>query len=101
MKVTMTLGLPEKETEREIMLKEKFRIREDYYHPVETGENLSYATLKELERRAVAPWWIIDLINEAVRHSRSCRWLDKKTSTQIRQTKLFYGKKSFLNFFEL
>ena len=74
------MDLPEKGTEREIMLMEKFRIRDDYYHPDEREEMVSYPTLKELERRAVAPWWIVDLINGAVRQSRINPWLDKKAS---------------------
>ena len=74
------MHLPESEVEREIMLKEKFRIKKDYYNPFEDREILPYPNSQELERRVVAPWWIVDLVNAAVRHSRKCRWLDKKAS---------------------
>lgn len=74
------MDLPEEETEREIMLKEKFKVKEDYYQPVEKEGILPYPSLKELEREVAAPWWIIDLINGAVRQSRNCPWLDKKAS---------------------
>lgn len=74
------MDLPGKEVEREIMLQEKFKINEDYYHQDEEEEILSYPTLKELERKVVAPWWIIDLVSGAVRQSRVCRWLDKTAS---------------------
>jgi len=74
------MDLPEKGIEREIMLIEKFKIRDDYHHPGEEEEIVSYPTLKELERKVVAPWWIVDLVNEAVRQSRINPWLDKKAS---------------------
>ncbi len=74
------MDLPEKETEREIMLTEKFKIKENYYQPIERKETFSSSTLEELERKVVSPWWITDLVNQTVRHSRKCRWLDKKAS---------------------
>ncbi|MDI6806891.1 MAG: AAA family ATPase [Candidatus Aenigmarchaeota archaeon] len=74
------MDLPEKEIEKEIMLKERFRVKDDYYHAAEQVQIISYPNLKELERNVIAPWWIIDLVNEAVRHSRKCGWLDKKAS---------------------
>ena len=74
------MDLPEKETEREIMLREKFKTKGNYYQPVEEEGTFSYSILEELQRKVAAPWWIIDLVNQAVRHSRRCRWLDKKAS---------------------
>jgi len=73
------MDLPEETVEKEIMLREKFRIK-DYDQLVEKPEPLFYPALEELERRAALPWWIMDLVNKAVRHSRICRWLDKKAS---------------------
>lgn len=73
------MDLPEEEVEREIMLREKFKIIH-YDQPAEAPEPLRYPPLEELERRVALPWWITDLINKAVRHSRICRWLDKKAS---------------------
>jgi hypothetical protein len=34
----------------------------------------------DLGRRVYTPWWILSLINKAVRQSRTCRWLDRKAS---------------------
>jgi MoxR-like ATPase len=73
------MDLPEETVEKEIMLREKFRIK-DYGQLVEKPEPLFYPALEEVERRAALPWWIMDLVNKAVRHSRICRWLDKKAS---------------------
>jgi magnesium chelatase subunit I len=73
------MELPEEKVEREIMLREKFRIK-TYDQPVEMPEALFYPAPGELERTVVLPWWITDLVNKAVRHSRVCRWLDKKAS---------------------
>lgn len=74
------MDLPEEETEREIMLKEKFAVNEHHLQPGEEAETLNYPTLEEVERKVAAPWWIIDLINTAVRESRTCPWLEKKAS---------------------
>ncbi len=74
------MDLPEEETEREIMLKEKFTINEHHSQLGEEADTLTYPTLEEVERKVAAPWWIIDLINAAVRESRTCPWLEKKAS---------------------
>jgi len=73
------MDLPEEEVEKEIMLREKFRIK-NYDQPVEKPGPVFYPALEELERKVALPWWIMDLVNKAVRHSRVCRWLDKKAS---------------------
>jgi len=74
------MDLPEWETEREIMLRERFRVREDYFAQEEEAPAMPRISLEELERRVLVPAWIIDLINGAVRHSRRCRFLDKRAS---------------------
>ena len=74
------MGLPEEAIEREIMLKERFKVKDDYYSNIWQDGIVSYPSLKELERKVIAPWWIIFLVNGAVRHSRICGWLDKKAS---------------------
>lgn len=73
------MDLPGEETEREIMLNRKFVFKDD---TPGTGKNepLFYPIMKNIKRKAIAPWWIIDLVNSAVRYSRKCRWLDKKAS---------------------
>jgi len=74
------MHLPDSEVEREIILKEKFRITDDHYQSMRQPAMPSYPSIAELQRRTMAPWWIIDLVNGAARQSRSCRWLDKKAS---------------------
>jgi Mg-chelatase subunit ChlI len=73
------MDLPEEKVEKEIMLKEKFKIK-GYDQLVEQPEPFSYPVLEDLERKVVVPWWIMDLVNKTVRRSRICRWLDKKAS---------------------
>lgn len=74
------MGLPEEAIEREIMLQEKFRLRDGYYPNARQEEIIDCPSLNEMERNVVAPWWIIDLVNGAVRHSRICTFLDRKAS---------------------
>jgi MoxR-like ATPase len=74
------MDLPEEATEREIMLQEKFRLRDGFYADARREEIADCPPLSELERKVMAPWWIIDLVNGAVRHSRVCSFLDKKAS---------------------
>ncbi|MDY6834902.1 MAG: AAA family ATPase [Chloroflexota bacterium] len=74
------MHLPDSEVERDIILKERFRITEGHFQAMNQPDIPSYPSMAELERRTMAPWWIIDLVNGAARHSRSCRWLDKKAS---------------------
>jgi len=74
------MDLPGEETERDIMLKEKFRVRADYHQAPEPVEGLLYPTLEDVERKVAAPWWIVDLVNGAVRQSRTCQWLEKTAS---------------------
>jgi MoxR-like ATPase len=74
------MDLPEEATEREIILKEKFRLKDGRYPDVQQAEMMDSPPLKDLERRVIAPWWIINLVNGAVRHSRICSFLDKKAS---------------------
>jgi len=74
------MDLPEESIEREIMLEEKFKLREDYYPRVRSETAFEIPSMSEMERKVIAPWWIIDLVNGAVRHSRVCNFLDKKAS---------------------
>jgi len=74
------MDLPEEETERAIMLKEKFSVTADYHQPLEQAESPPYPSLEDVERKVAAPWWIIDLVNGAVRQSRTCQWLEKTAS---------------------
>jgi len=74
------MDLPEAETEREIMLEEKFQVKAPN-QPSKTEENIhSYTNIDDLERKVIAPWWTIDLLNSAVRKTRKCHLLDKQAS---------------------
>jgi Mg-chelatase subunit ChlI len=77
------MALPDEEVEKEIMLRERFQVKDDYHRGFRESEeelipNLSWE--KGIERTVVAPWWIIEIINKASRYSRICPKLEKKTS---------------------
>lgn len=72
------MDLPEEEVERQIMLQETFKIR-PYVEP-SSEEEPPYPTLREIERRVIVPWWIVDLLSKSVRYSRICPYVEKKAS---------------------
>lgn len=74
------MDLPDEQTERDIVLKEKFRVDSGDSRAAESGETLPAPSLEDVERKVAAPWWIIDLVNAAVRQSRNCQWLEKTAS---------------------
>lgn len=76
---TVYMDLPEEDVEREIMLKETFRILTGQTASVE-AEEPPYSTLEEISRRVAAPWWIMDIVNKAVRYSRICPYVESKAS---------------------
>ena len=56
------MGLPDEAVEREIMLKEGFRVHDEFFLDrtrIKEEEPIS-ATPQELRRRAFTPWWIVD-----------------------------------------
>lgn len=87
------MDLPDEEIEREIILKEKFRVkrREDDILP--TDGNLGQINLEQIERRVAAPWWIIDLLNITVRQTRVSPFLERRASIRasIRALDHTYG----------
>jgi len=78
------MALPEEDIEQEIMIKETFTVDNNEEAGDEFGE-LPYPSLEEVTRKVVAPWWIMDILNKAVRYSRICPYIEKKAS--IRATK--------------
>ncbi len=77
------MDLPEEEVEREIMLRERFSIKQGYYEGAEPQDRqlIPYSELeKQIKRAVVAPWWIVDLVNKTVRYSRICTKLERKAS---------------------
>lgn len=76
---TIYMDLPAEDIESEIMLKETFRVGTGQGPRVEAGEIL-YPTLEEIIRQVAAPWWVMDIINKAVRYSRICPYIENKAS---------------------
>jgi len=74
------MDLPTEEVERDIMLMERFRVALAPSPEAPPLEPFPKIDLQELKRKVVAPWWILYLVNKAVRRSRICPWLDKKAS---------------------
>lgn len=73
--------LPDREVEREIMLREKFKVEDNYIEQTKIEEVFLPCTrLEEIEREIVLPWWIIYLLNGAIDYSRKCSQIDKKPS---------------------
>lgn len=73
--------LPSEEVEREIALMERFRIKAMNGDSEEEAEPICMMPeFPDINRDAALPWWILDVINKAVRQSRICRWLDKGAS---------------------
>lgn len=75
------MPLPGPEVEREIMLGERFRIKEEYFEP--DGKPLALQPgirPEELERDVILPWWILYLLTEAIHYGRRCSLLDRRPS---------------------
>lgn len=75
---TVYMDLPEEEVEREIMLKERFSTGKGFL--LEEESDVVPPSLEDVERKVIAPWWIIDAVNKTVRYSRICPNIDKKPS---------------------
>ena len=73
------MDLPDEDIEREIIQKETFRVKTGGDRPIETGESV-YWNLEDIVRKVAAPWWIMDIVNKAVRYSRICPFVEKKAS---------------------
>ena len=77
------MDMPGEAEEREIMLRERFGMREDGNEARQQQEEdlIPGAELEEMAKRTVAaPWWIVDVVNRAVRHSRTCPRLERRAS---------------------
>jgi len=73
------MDLPEEDVERDIMLKETFQVSIEQEIGIENDE-IPLLQLEDIDRKVTAPWWIINIINKAVRYSRLCPYVDKKPS---------------------
>jgi hypothetical protein len=76
------MALPEEDVEREIMLKEGFKVRDEFFldKTRRTTEEPIYAKPEDLRRRASAPWWIVDAVERTVRFTRDCPNIDRGSS---------------------
>lgn len=72
------MGLPDEDVERDIMLHEAFQVNNDL--ATGTSDEPPYPRLEDIERRVITPWWIIDILNKAVRYSRICPYIEKRPS---------------------
>ena len=75
---TIYMDLPDEEVEFFIMMNERFGMKNGDVR--EEDLNIDFPSKEDLDRKVYTPWWILSLINKAVRHSRTCRWLDRKAS---------------------
>ena len=73
------MDMPEEEVERKIMLEEGFKETNDGSRPVDPDQPQIY-TDEDIARKVMAPWWIIDIVNKSVRHSRTCPHVEKRPS---------------------
>lgn len=78
------MELPEEEVEKEIMLRESFSTRNNSYHFVSGEPEVPLIPPEDIERevvrKTVVPWWVLEVINKTVRYSRVCPKLEKKAS---------------------
>ena len=74
------MDLPEEDIEKEIILKETFRVRFDQDTSNNKADEEIYPNWEEIARKVAAPWWIVDIVNKSVRYSRLCPYVDKKAS---------------------
>ncbi len=73
------MAMPGEETERKIMLEEGFK---EFSSRQQAQENpgITLYSQKDIARKAMIPWWIVDVVNKSVRHSRVCRYVEKRPS---------------------
>lgn len=75
---TIYMDLPDEDVEFFIMMNERFGMKNGNAREEEMV--VDFPDAAELKRKVYAPWWVLSMINKAVRQSRACRWLDRKAS---------------------
>lgn len=73
------MELPGEETEKKIMLEEGFKEFSSRNQQKKPSEIKLYSP-EDIARTAMIPWWIVDIVNKSVRHSRTCRYVEKRPS---------------------
>jgi Mg-chelatase subunit ChlI len=73
------MDLPDEEVERNIILAERFS-QNGHAELDLKPEELYYFQPDDISRKVMVPWWIMDMVNRAVRHSRICPYVEKRPS---------------------
>lgn len=73
------MDLPGEEVEKKIMLEEGFKDLNDR-RPVTLLPQPQQYSREDIARKVMAPWWIVDIVNKSVRHSRICPRVEKRPS---------------------
>jgi Mg-chelatase subunit ChlI len=73
------MDMPDEDVEKKIMLEEGFNEFNDSL-AVTIPDQPQLYTQEDIVRTAMAPWWIVDMVNKAVRHSRICPYVEKRPS---------------------
>jgi MoxR-like ATPase len=73
------MDLPDEEVERNIILAERFS-EQGQLKPSPEIEPPCFFEQGEVARKVAAPWWVRDMVNKAVRHSRICSYVEKRPS---------------------
>ena len=73
------MDVPDEEVEKQIMLKEGFNALNSQGSDT-AFEKPPYLKPRDIIREVTAPWWIIDVVNKAVRHSRICPYVERRPS---------------------
>jgi Mg-chelatase subunit ChlI len=78
----ISMELPEENVEREIMLKEGFKVHDEFFldKTKKIIESPIYTKPEAIRRRAIVPWWIVDTVEKAVRYTRDCPNIDRGSS---------------------
>lgn len=73
------MDLPGEAIEKKIILEEGFKDFNETAVKKEI-EKPGYYTPEDIARQALTPWWVVDIVNKAVRHSRICKYVEKRPS---------------------
>ncbi len=71
------MDMPDEDVEKRIILTERFSEKGSRETHIQ-HETPQYFTPEDIARKVSAPWWIIDIVNKAVRHSRICQYVEKR-----------------------
>lgn len=76
------LDMPEEAEEKEIMLRERFGMKNGGLAPDDSWPDplVDLDMEAQAKRTSAVPWWLMEILNRAVRQSRICPRLEKKAS---------------------